>query len=214
MRKAYTSNVESYHLLPRLKRMDRWLCWQKKELEHRVAKIPVDVNEQQEYAYRVSYRDPDHWYTYKEATKLVSKYDYIDGLQVVIIDSRDPYVIVDFDNCIDPETNRVDPAARKYLKQTNTYTELSPSGTGFHLVFQGSIPRQGWSAETDEIDLEVYNKYIITVTENHVMQTPYEAKQADGILEEIFDDNDIWWRERLYDDPDLDDELGTPGIDI
>ena len=212
MRRAHTSNVKSHHLLPRLKRMDRWICWREEQDGDRMAKVPVDIDPDRDRAYRVSYRKPDHWYTYQEAVELVQSYDSIDGLQIVVNDSRDPFVIVDFDNCIDPETKEIDPAARKYLKQTDTYAELSPSGTGFHLIFQGQVPRQGWSAETDAIDLEVYEKYIVTVTEEHLVGTPYEAKQDDGTLEQIFEENEIWWRERLYKTQDVDDQLGTPGV--
>jgi len=194
--------------------MDRWVVWREEQLEDRVAKIPVDIDEDRGFIYRCSYRDHDHMYTYQQACELVEEYDGIDGLQIVLYDSRDPYVIVDFDNCIDPTTNRIDPEARKYLSNADTYAELSPSGTGFHLIFQGNVPRQGWSAETDVIDLEVYEKYIVTVTENHIMTKPYEAKPDDGILDQIFEENDIRWREQLYDTQETDDQLGTPGTEL
>ncbi|QZA89504.1 hypothetical protein K0C01_05045 [Salinarchaeum sp. IM2453] len=190
--------------------MDRWLCWRKERDGDRIKKVPVDVNPNSESVYRVTYKEPGHWYTYQEAKKLVTTYDQIEGKQVVINDAKDPFVIVDFDDCIDPDTKRIDEPARKYLEQANTYAELSPSETGFHLVFQGKVPRQGWSAESDTLDLEVYEKYIVTVTEKHIEGTPYVAKRDDGLLDQIFEENNIRWREQLYTTEKTDDQLRTP----
>ena len=39
---------------------------------------------------------------------------------------------IDFDHCIDDK--RVQPLASKWIGQLDTYTELSPSGTGFHSI--------------------------------------------------------------------------------
>lgn len=212
MEKAHPSDVASYHLLPRLKQLDRWIPFQIRELEERVAKVPVAIDRERGRVYRCSYKNDDNWYTYHQCSEILSEYEALDGLQFVINDSKDSYVVVDFDNCVDPETREIDPAARKYLAKTDTYAELSPSGTGFHLVYQGSVPNQGWSAETDAVDLEVYEKYIITMTENHLTGTPYEAKPSDGVLNQIFTENDIRWRERLYESQEADPQLGTPGV--
>lgn len=212
MKQAHASGVESHYLLPRLKRMDRWICWREEQDGNRSAKIPVDIDTDRDQTFRVSYRDEEHWYTYREAKKFVRTRDDVDGLQIVINDSRDPFVIIDFDDCINPHTNEIDPSARKYLNQANTYAELSPSGTGFHLILQGNVPRQGWSAPTDTLDLEVYEKYIVTVTEKHIAGTQYGARTNDQVLEEVFADNDIRWREQLYETSDVDDQLQTPGV--
>lgn len=210
MQYAYRSNIDFHYVLPRLKRLDRWLCWREEVLEDRVAKRPVDIDETDGSAYQVRYREPEHWYTYQEAKQHVAEYDAVDGMQIVVNDSHDPFVIVDFDNCIDRKTNEVDPDVRRYLREADTYAELSPSGDGFHLIFQGSVPRQGWTAETNNIDLEVYSKYISTVTEHHIIGTPYEAKQNNEILQEIFDSNDIRWRELFYNNENIESKLGTP----
>lgn len=41
---------------------------------------------------------------------------------------------VDLDHAIDPNTKEIYPWARGIIAKLNTYTEISPSGTGFHLI--------------------------------------------------------------------------------
>jgi len=213
MHRVRTSGVDEFHLLPNLKHLDRWVCWREEPDEGGTRKVPVNVDSRSGNSYRISYLNPDNWYTYHEAKEIVKTYDSVDGLQVVIDDSKDDFVIVDFDNCIDPKTGRIDGAAKQYLRQSDTYAELSPSGTGFHLVFRGDIPRQGWTAETDTIDLEAYDTYLLTVTENHLVGSSFEARRNDDLLDRIFTENDISWRELFFDSSKTDTQLGGPIAD-
>jgi len=57
-----------------------------------------------------------------------------------VFTTNDPYVGIDLDKCRDPETGVVEPWALAIIEAFNTYTELSPSGTGLHLIGRGSIP--------------------------------------------------------------------------
>lgn len=41
---------------------------------------------------------------------------------------------VDLDHAIDPKTKEIYPWARGIIAKLNTYTEISPSGTGFHMI--------------------------------------------------------------------------------
>lgn len=212
MDRVHASGVDEFHLLPNLKHLDRWVPWRAEQEGTHTRKVPVNVDSRTGDSYRVSYRDPDNLYTYHRAADLVDTYDSVDGLQVVVDDSKDDFVIVDFDDCVDPETGRVDDAALPYLERSDTYAELSPSGTGFHLVFRGTIPRQGWTAEDDAVDAEAYDKYVITVTERHLVGSSYAARRNDELLENIFADNDIRWRERLFDAPESEDQLRQPAV--
>jgi putative DNA primase/helicase len=46
---------------------------------------------------------------------------------------------IDLDHCIQP-TGEIDQWAREILEALRTYTEISPSGDGFHLLVKGDLP--------------------------------------------------------------------------
>jgi len=52
----------------------------------------------------------------------------------------DPIVGVDLDDCRDPETGDVDDAALDIIGRLDSYTEVSPSGTGYHVLITGELP--------------------------------------------------------------------------
>jgi hypothetical protein len=57
-----------------------------------------------------------------------------------VVTTNDPYVGIDLDKCRDPETGVIEPWALAIVEAFATYTELSPSGTGVHIIGRGSIP--------------------------------------------------------------------------
>lgn len=48
---------------------------------------------------------------------------------------------IDIDHCID-EAGNLTKEAREIIDQVNSYTELSPSGTGIHILVKGTIPEK------------------------------------------------------------------------
>lgn len=50
---------------------------------------------------------------------------------------------MDLDGCVDPETGEIALWASQIIEGLDSYTELSPSGTGVHIVSRGKIPGSG-----------------------------------------------------------------------
>ena len=67
--------------------------------------------------------------------------DY-DGIGFVFT-VEDPFCGVDLDGCLDPETGEVEPWALKIVEQLDSYTEISPSGTGLHVLVRAELPEGG-----------------------------------------------------------------------
>lgn len=80
--------------------------------------------------------EPDTWDTFEAAVAAVSRGGY-DGIGFVFTE-KDPYVGIDFDHCYSGK--KIDPWVREYLRQFDSYTEISYSGTGFHVICKGHIP--------------------------------------------------------------------------
>lgn len=55
----------------------------------------------------------------------------------------DPYCGIDLDDVIDPATGEIDPDAAATIDRFASYAELSPSGTGVHLIVRGELPPGG-----------------------------------------------------------------------
>lgn len=50
-----------------------------------------------------------------------------------VLTQNDPFVFIDLDQCIEPNTGAVQAWARGVLKQIPSYTGISPSGLGLHI---------------------------------------------------------------------------------
>jgi len=52
--------------------------------------------------------------------------------------SADPFVFIDLDDCVDPETKTVEDWAKDLARsfEDATYVELSPSETGLHIIIE------------------------------------------------------------------------------
>jgi putative DNA primase/helicase len=57
-----------------------------------------------------------------------------------VFSSGDPYAGVDLD-CRDPETDVIAGWAAEIVGELDSYTELSPSGKGLHVLVRGKVPK-------------------------------------------------------------------------
>lgn len=74
--------------------------------------------------------DPQTWTDYDSAKQRAWIYEIYDGIGCVI---TPPFVGIDFDMACDPKTGKIEPWAQEWIKKFNSYTEMSPSGTGLHI---------------------------------------------------------------------------------
>jgi hypothetical protein len=92
----------------------------------------------------------------------------------------DPYTGVDLDKCRVPETGTIEPWAQESITALNSYTEISPSGTGLHIIVQGQLPpgrrRKG---QTEVYDSDPY----FTMTGEHLEGTPCSIEERDSALQ-------------------------------
>ncbi len=99
---------------------------------------------------RLRTNDPDHWLTFEDVRHLENK--------GYLLAKDDLLCAIDLDGCRDPETGEIAERAWKIIEAVNSYTEVSPSGTGVHIIVYGVKPknaRSRFSLEGHEI--EVYD---------------------------------------------------------
>jgi len=94
----------------------------------------------------------------------------------------DPIVGVDLDDCREPDTCEAEPPARDIIDRVDSYTEVSPSGTGFHVLLKGELP-QGRNRR-GSVELYDSARYF-TVTGKHLEGTPLRVARRQDALEAI-----------------------------
>jgi len=138
-----------------MKEAKRWVIYGK---EGKLDKTPY----QPKNGFRASKTDPAHWDTFEAAIAAAKRYKMA-GIGFVI---SKPYIGLDLDHCIND--GQLAPYAREIVKLVNSYTEISPSGTGIHIIAKGQKP--SWAGTKKKnvngsgSDLEMYDCQYFTVT--------------------------------------------------
>lgn len=103
--------------------------------------------------YNGSSDNPESLATYDEAVAQIGKtahvnvkgYEGLLNCEIVgvgIAFSGSGIAGIDLDNVVDRERSELTPEAAEIIELMNTYTEVSPSGTGLHILFFGTLPEK------------------------------------------------------------------------
>ena len=177
-----------------LQERDLWLVWRYewKAGREEWSKVPKDGAGG---GYNIDATDPDNGVSFEAAMSTYEEGNY-DGLGV-ITDPGSLLVGFDFDDCRDPTNpgDSVPELITELLGELNTYTELSPSKTGFRAFAFGTRPGDDTRADLpcdpvleDTPHLEIYDgtggRYL-TVTGQHLSGTPTGIETRPEEIEEI-----------------------------
>ena len=103
-----------------LRNLPNWVSWDS-------AKIPLIAGT----STRASSTDPDTWRAYSDLAE--------DAKRGFVITA--PYCGVDLDSCRDAENEELDEWARKIVRHLDSYSEVSPSGTGVHVWVRARLSK-------------------------------------------------------------------------
>jgi primase-polymerase (primpol)-like protein len=140
-----------------LKKHDQWVLWKAERVEGKWTKVPYNAQNGR----KAKSNDPRTWCDFHTAY-LRHKHDgnRFDGIGFVPSE-RDPFTGVDLDHCRNPQTGEIEPWAMKIIDRLNSYTELSPSGTGIRIFIKAKLP----PGRRKNGSIEVYDtKHYLTVT--------------------------------------------------
>ena len=152
---------------------DQWICWREQERDGKPTKVPITPRSG-EFA---SSTDEQTWTSFDDALEYAETGN-ADGIGFVFTDD-DPFVGVDLDDCRDPDTGAVEEAAEDIIDRLDSYTERSPSGTGYHVLVQGALP----DGRNRKGTIELYDlARFFTVTGDHVAETPSRVATRQNAL--------------------------------
>jgi primase-polymerase (primpol)-like protein len=60
-----------------------------------------------------------------------------------VFTAQDNLVGFDLDSCVDPVTGEIEEWAANIVQTLDSYTEITPSGTGLHVIAEGTLPPRG-----------------------------------------------------------------------
>ncbi len=119
-------NYTDYENIPQpIKDIGLFCCWKYENRNHSKTKVPYMPGS----SVKARPNDPSTFTTFDIALK---GRDGFDGLGVGIFNG---ICGIDLDHCID-DSGKVSPLASEIVQTMQSYTEISPSGTGLHILFQ------------------------------------------------------------------------------
>jgi hypothetical protein len=161
-----------------LRRRNQWLTWRYEYRPDRNASKPWTKPPFQVNGSYAKTTDPQTWTSFDQVLEEVAHFDGIG----FAFSEQDPYVGVDLDHCRDPLDGSIEPWVQDIIERLDSYTEVTPSGTGIRIIIEGQLPPGG----RKKGDFEVYQTgRFETITGHHLEGTPLEIRQRQSEIEAI-----------------------------
>src|SRR5829696_494744 len=154
----------------------QWLCWRAEERDGELTKVPYDPSTGE----KAKSTNPKTWTGYEEAVRARKEYGY-DGIGFVFT-PEDDLCGVDLDKCLNPETGEIELWAWAIIEELNSYTEISPSGTGVHILLRGELP----AGRNRKGRFEAYDRgRYFTITGNQLSGSPQSIEDRQEELRDV-----------------------------
>jgi primase-polymerase (primpol)-like protein len=136
--------------------------------------------------------DPFGWRTFGEAVAAYQKGGW-DGIGILLV-FEDGHTGGDLDDCVGPEEGEVTEYAHKVVTAVDTYTEVSPSGTGLRFFAVGCKPSHKDHRDA-KLGLELYDGRkkngesggrFLAVTGHHFAGTPQDVQERTEAIAALY----------------------------
>ncbi len=164
----------------------RWLGWRPESAANgRAKKVPIHPASGR----KIDGTDPSNWVSYEEALVAVTD-GRCDGIGYALTPDDD-VIALDIDKCRNPLNGEVDSWASDLVRYFDSYTEVSPSGTGIHIWLKGGATPSATVGRFAGHKVEVYShNRFITVTGKAIHNAPIRDRTEDLArwLADVFSD--------------------------
>ena len=171
-----------------LRQRKQWLLWRFEQYEgdKKPRKVPVYASGRKRHGQQGSEEDLAELVTFNVAVSRLAGGGRFDGIGFAFLPG-DGLIGIDVDGAVDPDTGEVSPLCMDVIAKCASYTELSPSGRGIHVIVEGQCE----TFKDNAIGLEVFcGRQYFTCTGRHWEGTPHEVRQ-------ISEDALAWLREQV-----------------
>lgn len=116
-----------------LRQLNRWVCWRIIQRDGKPTKVPVNPSTGGQAMSNYS----STWGAYQQAVSSVDKYN-CQGIGFMF--NGDGLLGVDLDHGRNPQTGELEIWASDIINELDSYTEVSQSGSGIHILCYGKLP--------------------------------------------------------------------------
>lgn len=120
-----------------MKKIDSWVCWKTENRNNKPTKIPINP----QTGANAASNDPKTWACYEDALKSYKENKY-SGIGFMFT-KESGIVGIDLDKYRDSSSGELNSKAKEILTVLNSYSEVSPGGTGIHILCKGKLPPSG-----------------------------------------------------------------------
>lgn len=172
-----------------LKNLAQWVCWRLQTASKgKPTKVPYQPNGR-----NASTTDKSTWAPFETCFNAYKDGKGFDGIGFVL-SNEDPFCIIDLDYHAQEDEKPVfqnellEPWARKIIMKFESYTEISPSGNGVHIVIKGRKPikeGEGPRSKSGKDQIEIYDSVrYLAFTGDVYLPAPIHDRQQQ--LEELY----------------------------
>lgn len=167
---------------------DQWVVWQYELEGKRVSNATVGATKVPYNArtrHKASSTNPNTWAAYAVAVHAAKQHGFA-GVGYVF-SADDPYTGIDLDDCI--VDGMLEPWAVEIIDEMQSYTEISPSGSGVKIWVEGKIPNAITPTPVPgtggKIEMYAKDRYF-TVTGEQLDNTPSAIRNVNGALTQLY----------------------------
>jgi hypothetical protein len=164
-----------------LKTLRQWLLWKLEERDGRMTKVPYQPNGR--------HADPTSsktWNTFDVCLRTLRTGEF-SGIGFVFAKGDAAYAGVDLDRCRDPERGVTEPWAIQIIKELGSYTELSQSKTGWHIIVKnGGLPVDG--ARKKRVEMYCSGRYFCMTGDRAIGCTEIRSVSLVSLYQRMVED--------------------------
>jgi hypothetical protein len=164
--------VDTFDRLPdELKSYNQWVVWRYEPTDTgKPAKVLYDCNS----LHKASTTNPLNWVSFRQAVALARSGHFMGFAGIGFVFADDPYTGIDLDDAPTPEVRAVQ---ENLFRQFDSYSELSPSGKGLHIIIRARLPGEGRRRNS----IEMYDRArYFTMTGNVIHNAPIAERQLEA----------------------------------
>ncbi|MGZ4373028.1 MAG: phage NrS-1 polymerase family protein, partial [Gaiellaceae bacterium] len=160
-----------------LRARDQWVCWKYETRDGKPTKVPFTS-----FGAMASSTDPATWFDFETCSSSANGFDGAG----YFFSADDPFTGIDFDSCL--EDGKLHPEVAALVATLDSYTEISPSGTGVKVIVRATknvercrTGKTEWGGVFEVYDRERY----FTITGNALTGTPATIEDRQSQLDEV-----------------------------
>jgi len=168
-----------------LRLLPQWVCWKTIVRDEKPTKCPVSPS-----GGMADSTEPSTWGPFDAALAALRQSQDLDGIGFVFA-AGGGLGGVDLDDSVDPATGQLKPWARRIVDKLNSYTEVSPSGTGVKVFLRAAKPGARCRKAYEDGEIEMYDAgrfFTVTTRRLEGVSGAVEDRQAqiDALYADVF----------------------------